>query len=166
MTDVDEHGRQVFEAFARARIGALLRYGHLLTGDRNAAEDLVQSALAKSLAAWRRIERDDPEAYVRRCMVNEAISHTRRRAWRERAVAAVPDRAVEDAVNDDRAIVMRALAQLPPRQRAVLVLRYYEDRSEEEIASMLGIARGTVKSQASKGLAHLRSSLDRMELLA
>ncbi|HVU71710.1 MAG TPA: SigE family RNA polymerase sigma factor [Mycobacteriales bacterium] len=166
MKDVDEQGRQVFEAFARARIGALLRYGHLLTGDPHAAEDLVQSALAKSLAAWRRIERDDPEAYVRRCMVNEAISHTRRRAWRERAVDVLPERPVEDATNDDRAVVMRALAELPPRQRAVLVLRYYEDRSEEEIASMLGIARGTVKSQASKGLAHLRSSLDRMELLA
>ena len=164
MKDVDEQGRQVFEAFARARIGALLRYGHLLTGNPHAAEDLVQSALAKSLASWRRIEHDDPEAYVRRCMVNEAISHTRRRAWRERTVEVLPDHGVEDERNDDRTVVMRALAELPPRQRAVLVLRYYEDRSEEEIASMLGIARGTVKSQASKGLAHLRSSLGQLEV--
>ena len=155
-----------FVAFASARLPALTQAAFLLTGDRHRAEDLVQTALARSYAAWDRIERADPEAYVRRVMLNAYRSWCRRRPWREApsdsvvehadAVAARragPDHAAETAERD---LVWRALALLSPQQRAVVVLRYYEDRSDLEIAELLGCSIGTVKRQNARALAKLR----------
>jgi RNA polymerase sigma-70 factor (sigma-E family) len=149
-----------FRAFVAARSGALLSFAHLLTGDRHTAEDVVQTALAATALSWQRVRRrDHPEGYVRRAIVNTHLNAQRRRLWRERATAEVPEAADPQPVEagvDERDAMWRALATLPPRQRAVLVLRYYEDLSEADISDILGCSRGTVKSQASKALEHLR----------
>ena len=147
-----------FDAFVRARMPALLRFAHALTGDPHTAADLVQDALVRTGIRWSRLERlGDPEAYVRRAILNGRVSRWRK-LHRERLVDAVPERpAAEPRGHDDD--LWRLLATLPERQRAVLVLRYYEDMSEEQIAATLGCARGTVKSQASKALAKLRAAL-------
>lgn len=148
--------REAFDAFARARMRELLRFAHVLTGDADRAADLVQDALERTLLAWPRIERkDDPEGYVRRAIVNRHVS-VWRRLRRERLVADTPDKPYDEAVGRDRDL-WSALATLPPRQRAVLVLRYYEDMSEADCAAVLGCSVGTVKSQAWKALARLRA---------
>lgn len=150
-----------FEDFVRSRYPALLRFAHVLTGDPYLAADLVQDALERTGVAWPRVTRKDaPEAYVRRAIVNGFTSHWRRRR-RETLTAEVPAVAADGAVPDDA--MWDVLATLPPRQRAVLVLRFYEDLSEREIATALSVAPGTVKSQASKGLAALRVALARQE---
>jgi RNA polymerase sigma-70 factor (sigma-E family) len=150
----DEQG---FEAYVAARRPALLRTAYLLTGSHTDAEDLVQVALVKVVPHWRRVA-ERPEPYVRQVLVRESVSRWRRRRWRETATGAVPDR--PEAVGDvDRALDLQAaLAALPPRQRAVVVLRYYEDLTERETAQVLGIAVGTVKSQARDALARLRAA--------
>ena len=151
----------VFRAFAAARLGALVRYAHLLTGDPHAAEDLVQTALTRTWARWSKVERqDDPEAYVRTAILRLAMGGWRRRGreWVTDSPPDVPVRRDPTAESDERQRVWSALATLPPRQRAVLVLRYYEDRSEAQIAAALGVSPGTVKSQASKALASLRAA--------
>ena len=158
-----------FDAFVHARMGALLSYANLLTGDRAAAEDVVQTALARTALRWQRIERkDDPEGYVRRAILNTWLNSRRGRQRLEDVVPEVPEpasgRARAGAPQDDESVVerdamWRALATLPPGQRAVLVLRYYEDLSEAEIAAVLRIRPGTVKSQAAKAMARLRTSL-------
>jgi RNA polymerase sigma-70 factor (sigma-E family) len=139
----------------------LYRTALAITGDLGAAEDALQSAFAKAYASWSRVHRaDQPEAYVRRMVVNEIIG-ARRYGWRRRER---PHERIEppDAVpSPERGIVERdavwaAVQTLPVRQRAVIVLRYYEDLSEEQIAVVLGCSRGTVKSQASAALANLR----------
>lgn len=148
-----------FEDFVRASTPGLLRYAHLLSGDRTQAEDLVQGALATSYRHWPRIRRGAPEAYVRKAILNAHLSRWRRLTRREHLTSTPPERAgpaVHDAV-DDRDAVWRALASLPPRQRAVLVLRYVEDMSERDTAHALGVRVGTVKSQASKALSTLRA---------
>ena len=146
-----------FDAFVRARLPDLLRFGRVLTGSGDAAADLVQDALERTLLAWPRLnERDDPVAYVRRVMVNRNIS-VWRRLRRETVTDAVPDGGYTDSHRDHE--VWRALQSLPTRQRAVLALRYYEDLSEAEIARVLGCSTGTVKSQASKGMAKLRAQV-------
>ena len=159
---------RAFREFAAARLPSLLRFAHLLTSDAATAEDVVQTALARTALAWHRIERrDDPTAYVRKAIATTAANHWRRKPWRERPVAELPDRAVDvdaEAAYDDRDAMWRALATLPPKQRAVLVLRYYSGLSEAEIAEELGCSRGTVKSQASKALARLRSSVELVEV--
>jgi RNA polymerase sigma-70 factor (sigma-E family) len=145
-----------FDAFARARMRELLRFAHVLTGDPHRAADLVQDALERTLMSWDRVVRkDDPEAYVRRAIVNRSVS-VWRRTRRERLVADSPDRPYVDRPGHDDEL-WAALATLPPRQRAVLVLRYYEDLSEADTAAALGCSVGTVKSQAFKGLARLRT---------
>lgn len=160
---VDQATRDVFDEFVRARHPALLRYGTVLTGDPHSAADLVQDALERTGLAWSRVQQQgDPEGYVRRTMANRNISIWRRRR-RERLVAEPPERPYEDAAPDD--VMWDALAQLPKRQRTVLVLRYYEDLSEAEIARVLSIAPGTVKSQASKGIAALRAAIGERESL-
>jgi RNA polymerase sigma-70 factor (sigma-E family) len=148
-----------FDAFVRARMPALLRFAHALTGDPHVAADLVQDALERTGMRWSRLDRlGDPEAYVRRAIVNGRTSRWRK-LRRETLVETIPDRrpATEPSLHDDD--LWRLLATLPTRQRAVLVLRYYEDMSEEQIAVTLGCAPGTVKSQASKALAKLRVAL-------
>jgi RNA polymerase sigma-70 factor (sigma-E family) len=154
---VREQEREAFDAFVRARLPELLRFGQALTGSPEAAADLVQDALERTLLAWSRLEsRDAPEGYVRRIMVNRNISIWRK-FGRERAkdpIEFVDERGAEDHHVDGD--LWRALQQLPPKQRAVVALRYYEDMSEADIARTLGCSVGTVKSQASKALAKLR----------
>jgi len=132
----------------------------VLTGDRHTAEDVVQIALAKTALGWSRVRRkENPEGYVRRAIVNTHLNAMRRKPWREQPREFMPDDALARRAEeelDDRDAMWAALAGLPPKQRAVLVLRYYEDLSEADIADVLGCSRGTVKSQAAKGLLHLR----------
>ncbi|MBB5130818.1 RNA polymerase sigma-70 factor (sigma-E family) [Thermocatellispora tengchongensis] len=143
----------------RARGSALYRYGFVLTGNAEDAADLVQEALLRLSDTWSRVRRkDDPEGYVRTIMARQHISWWRRRK-REHLVAAVPEGTMTDAGVDRLAAdtgLWAELAALPRRQRAVLVLRYYEDLSDQEIAKILGISCGTVRSQASRALAALR----------
>jgi RNA polymerase sigma-70 factor (sigma-E family) len=147
-----------FAEFVLARQAALLRTAYLLTGHAQDAEDLVQTTLVRVVPQWRRI-RDNPEAYVRRTMVNANVSRWRRRRWREESTDVLPEQLADTPDHDELLAVRSALAALAPRQRAVLVLRYYEGLSEAEIAATLGIAPGTVKSQARDGLARLRQAL-------
>lgn len=151
-----------FEEFVAARLPALLRYGRVLTGDTHQAEDLVQTALTKAFGAWKRIESEDPEGYVRKVMANTNVSWWRRKPWRERPSETLPEGASPDAFADfdTQDAVWRALATLPPRQRTALVLRYYEGLSEAQIADTLGCRPGTVKSLTSRGLATLREVVD------
>lgn len=151
-----------FAEFVRASLPGLLRYGHALTGNPHDAADLVQSVLERVGSRWRRINWNahDPAAYVRKAMVNAHISRWRR-TRREMLLAELPD--VPAQVGHDRLEdepVWQALRALPARQRAVMVLRYYEGLSEVEIAETLEISRGTVKSQASKALVSLRKHLE------
>lgn len=150
-----------FAEFVRAALPGLLRYGHALTGNPHDAADLVQAVLEKVGARWAKISADcaDPSAYVRKAMVNTHVSRWRR-SRRETLLAEFPD--VPAAEGRDRLEaepVWAALRALPPRQRAVVVLRYYEGMSEVEIAETLGISCGTVKSQSSKALTTLRKQL-------
>ena len=152
-------GAGMFEEFVAGRGQALQRFGYTLTGDWGLAEDLLQTALARAYPRWSRIKRDDPEAYVRKIMVNTWSSWWRRR-WRGEVPAAqLPEAAGPDeaAGVDSRQALRMALAQLPPRQRAVVVLRYHQDLPEAQVAALLGISVGTVKSQAAKALAALRA---------
>ncbi|WP_020579306.1 SigE family RNA polymerase sigma factor [Actinopolymorpha alba] len=151
-----------YETFVAVRVQALLRYGYVLTGSQHDAADLVQEALVRLRTAWSRVNnKRDPEAFVRTTMARLHISAWRR--WRrEKSVAAVPDRAYTDsslAETETRDQLWNELRGLPRRQRAVLVLRYYECLSDVEIARVLGISRGTVRSQAARGLAKLRSRI-------
>jgi RNA polymerase sigma-70 factor (sigma-E family) len=148
-----------FDEYVRARHWALLRFAHVLCGDPHLAADLVQDALERTGLRWRRLrDQEDPEGYVRRVIVNQYLNR-RRRPRRERLVAEVPDRtAPQPSVgSDDR--VWRLLATLPRQQRAVLVLRFYEDLTETAIAELLGCSLGTVKSNSSRALAKLRVAL-------
>jgi len=159
---VTDEEQAAFSAFVRARSPALLRTAYLLTGDAMLAEDLLQTALVKTLLAWQRIrDRDQVDAYVRRVMVNTQVTWWRRR-WRlELPAASLADRPVADASAevDERDRLRRALAKLPVRQRTVVVLRYFDDLSEADTAALLGCSVGTVKSQSARALAKLRAAL-------
>ena len=149
-----------FVAFVDARSAALLRTARLLSaGDQHAAEDLVQTALEKAYVAWPRIQRKGAqEAYVRSIMTRAAIDRTRQRRRRGEVVTdEVPDVPVEPVGPEDRDQVFALLAALSPRQRAVMVLRYYDDLSEAQIAQALGCSAGAVKSHASRALSVMRS---------
>jgi RNA polymerase sigma-70 factor (sigma-E family) len=153
-----------FSAFVAAELPGLLRFGHLLTGSPAAAEDLVQTALARTHLHWSRLrEPAAAAAYVRTAMARHHSNLRSRLLSREHVVAVVPELAGSTAVYDDvdeRDAMWSALARLGARQRAVLVLRYYERLSEAEIAAVLRCSTGTVKSQSSKGLARLRAVLE------
>ena len=155
-------GDAAFTAFVAARGGALLRTAYLLTGDHQAGEDLVQTALAKTYVAWPRIrDKGAVEAYVRRTMVTTHTSWWRRH-WRgETPTERLPDRASADPTreHDERDRIWRHLGRLSERQRAVVVLRFYEDLGEAETAALLGCSRGAVKSHTSRALARLRDAL-------
>ena len=149
-----------FVAFVDARSAALLRTARLLSaGDQHAAEDLVQTSLEKAYVAWPRIQRKGAqEAYVRSIMTRAAIDRTRQRRRRGEVVTdEVPDVPVEPVGPEDRDQVFALLAALTPRQRAVMVLRYYDDLSEAQIAQALGCSAGAVKSHASRALSVMRS---------
>ncbi|TLW93963.1 SigE family RNA polymerase sigma factor [Saccharomonospora piscinae] len=150
-----------FTEFVRASLPGLLRYGHALTGNPHDAADLVQSVLEKIGSRWGSVQRKtgDPLAYVRRSMANAHISRWRR-FRRENLVAEVPESDAPASTDPfEHEPLWQALRELPPRQRAVIVLRYYEGLSEAEIADSLGVSPGTVKSQASKALTSLRGKL-------
>ena len=148
-----------FDAFIRARLPALLRFAYALTGDPHTAADLVQDALEHTGMRWHKVERQgDPEGYVRRAILNGRVSRWRKHR-RETLVDCVPERMTSYEVPGRDEQLWQLLATLPPRQRAVLVLRYYEDLSEVQIAATLGCSPGTVKSQSSKALAKLRVAL-------
>ncbi|MGP4112937.1 SigE family RNA polymerase sigma factor [Streptomyces sp. 4N509B] len=152
-----------FQEFVRGRWAKLMRIAYLLTGDRHLAEDLTQTALAKAYRSWHRVRRSDsPDAYVRKILVSCDRDRFRKRRVPEHLTDVPPDvAATQDdmARADQRALLASALAGLPRRQRAVVVLRYWEDLSEAEVAQTLGCSVGTVKSQAAKALSKLRSVL-------
>ena len=160
MRDADEES---FEEFVRGRSQALLRTAYLLTGDWGHAEDLLQVVLTATYRHWRRVSADVPEAYVRRSLVNQHISGWRRRKLTERPLESAPPPVAPDDVArvDHQDEVWRALRNVSPTQRAVLVLRYYEGLSEAEIAAVLACSPGSVKAHASRGLATLRLTLGR-----
>jgi RNA polymerase sigma-70 factor (sigma-E family) len=150
-----------FAALYASRSAALMRYGYVLTGNRHDAADLVQEAFVRLRLAWHRVaDRANAEGYLRTTMVRLHISWWRR-IRRERLVGRVPESVTEDAalreVGDDQDL-WSALGRLPVRQRTVLVLRYYEDASDHQIADTLGISEPTVRSHALRGLRALRKS--------
>ncbi|MGW7824830.1 SigE family RNA polymerase sigma factor [Streptomyces puniciscabiei] len=163
---------QGFEEYVNGTAGRLLRTAFLLTGDLHHAEDLLQTAYERTARHWRRVSRGgDPEAYTRKILTNLAIDRGRkRRRGHDQPVGAPEDVELLARVESGTAgfeeahalgdLLDGALAQLPPRQRAVVVLRYWCDLSEQEIAHILGVTAGTVKSQASRALATLRGLVD------
>ncbi|MBN0044851.1 SigE family RNA polymerase sigma factor [Streptomyces actuosus] len=165
MGDRKQAGDEEFRAFVVGRWPRLMRTAFLLAGEQHAAEDLVQSTLERVYVAWRKVAAaDDPEAYVRRVMIN---AHARRHRRRLREFLAPRDdsgivREVADTGDrisqaEDRGVLLKALAQLPPRQRQAVVLRYWEDLTETQAAEAMGCSVGAVKSNAAKGIAKLRA---------
>ncbi|MBH5334259.1 SigE family RNA polymerase sigma factor [Streptomyces pactum] len=164
---MDAEAEEEFREFVEARSPELLRLAVLLSGgDRHAAEDLLQSALIKVAARWHRIE--DPEPYVRQVLYRQQIGRWRLR-WRQRevTVAAPPERGTGDASGGTelRVLMRAALSRLTPRQRTVLVLRYFEDLPETEVARLLGCSVGTVRSTTHRSLAKLRGIAPELEAL-
>jgi RNA polymerase sigma-70 factor (sigma-E family) len=150
-----------FRRFTAARWPGLVRTAYLLTGDLGHAEDLAQTTLIKAYRSWNRVRRvDDIDAYVRKILVNANRSRFRSKRPVEFSVATVPEHpasADSGGTIEERDVLFAALAGLPPRQRAIVVLRYWEDLAEGEVAALLGCSVGTVKSQASRALAKLRN---------
>ena len=144
-----------FDEFVAARSAALSRTAYLLTGDHHLAQDLVQTALVQAVKHWRRIH-TSPEAYVRRAMYHQNISWWRRRRFTETSLGSY-DGAVPATDPDLRLTLDQALARLTPKQRTVLVLRFYEDLTEVETARALGLSASTVKSTTRQSLARLRT---------
>ncbi len=155
------------EEFIGRNSRVLLRSAWLLTGNWASAEDLVQTSLLQSWLHWDAIEADAPDLYVRRVLMNTFLSGQRRRWTRERPMAELPDRAAADELNSTelRHVIWRALSGLPAKQRAVVVLRYFNDLSEAQAAHVLDCSVGTVKSQTSRALARLRSIPELQSLL-
>lgn len=146
-----------FRAFVLARQQALMRTAYLLTGDAHLAEDLLQSVLVKVAGHWAKLTRGNPEAYTRKALVNQYISW-KRRPRREVLSAAPPEHGASyDDAALHRIVLRQALDKLTPKQRAVIVLRYWEDLTEAQTAEALGCSPGTVKSQAHHALARLRT---------
>jgi RNA polymerase sigma-70 factor (sigma-E family) len=155
------------EDFIDRNSRSLLRSAWLLTGNWASAEDLVQNSLLQSWLHWDEIKADAPDFYVRRVLMNTFLSGRRRRWTRERPTAELPDRPGTDELTSSelRLMIWRALSGLPARQRAVVVLRYFNDLSEAQTAQALDCSVGTVKSQASRALAKLRSIPELQSLL-
>lgn len=160
--------QQEFGQFMTARWPGLVRLAYGLTGDRWLAEDIAQAALASAYAAWWRVRRaDDPDAYVRRILINASHRRFRRRRVAEQAHeprqfanSPLADAAVADPAEliGERSALLAAVRELPTRQRAIVLLRYWDDLSDAQVAAVLGCAPGTVRSQASRALAKLRGS--------
>ncbi|GLP65069.1 MULTISPECIES: SigE family RNA polymerase sigma factor [unclassified Streptomyces] len=155
-----------FRDFVAARSRSLLHTAYLLTGDWEQGRDLLQTALASTARRWSKLrDREQPEIYVRRALYHAQVDRFRLLSWgRETVTDTLPDRPqgqsgdLADSVVQ-RQDIMAALRRLPRRQRAVIVLRYFEDRPDHEIATILGVAQGTVRSQTHKALATLRATL-------
>ncbi|MFJ8887867.1 SigE family RNA polymerase sigma factor [Streptomyces sp. NPDC102402] len=155
-----ERGEDALHDFVRDRRLALFRSAYLMCGNREEAEDLVQTTLVKVVLGWRRLKRlDHVEAYARKTLFNTFIAG-RRRFWRrEQAYGEMPERPAPEADSETGLVVRAALARITPRQRAVLVLRYWEDQSVEATAAVLGMRENTVKSHTARGLAALRAEM-------
>ncbi len=159
---MNDEARARFAEFVAGRTPSLIRLAYLLAGNQHAAEDLLQTALTRTASHWDQLRNEDPEAYVRTVMYREQISLWRR--WgrrREVASQAPPDRGYADpnAHTDLRLSMREALLRLPPDQRAVLVLRYYEDLSETRVAEILDCSVGTVRSRTHRAVSRLRTLL-------
>jgi RNA polymerase sigma-70 factor (sigma-E family) len=153
-----------FEEFVTARLGALIRYATVVTWDPHLAEDITQDVLVRAQARWGRIGRlDAPEQYVKRMVLNEFLSWRRRKAaqlvFMPTLEDVTPHESDRTRAVDDRDLTRRLIAGLPPKQRAAIALRYYEDLTDEQIAELLGCRTGTVRSYLSRGLAALRAAL-------
>ncbi|MCZ7416361.1 MULTISPECIES: SigE family RNA polymerase sigma factor [unclassified Streptomyces] len=154
-----------FRSFVEGRWPRLLRTAYLLTGHHQDAEDLVQAALARAYTRWERVRNArDPEAYVWRILINTNADRIRRRRLGEWLTQWLPERAAPDRTDQlvERSLLLDALRRLPARQRATVVLRYLEDRSETEVAELLGTGVGTVRSHTARALARLRAELPRL----
>ncbi|HEY3908181.1 MAG TPA: SigE family RNA polymerase sigma factor [Streptosporangiaceae bacterium] len=152
-----------FSEFAQSRWPQLVRLGYGLTGDRGLAEDLAQTALASAYASWPRVRRaDDPDAYLRKILINAYRSGRRKRRIDEDLRSTAPEVAVADPVgrHDDQAAVLAALGGLPPKQREVVLLRFWLDLTEVQAAESLGCSVGNVKSQTARALAKLKVSAE------
>ncbi len=164
-----------FREFMHARWPVMVRLAYALTGDQGHAEDVAQTAFARAYASWPKVRRTgSPEAYVRRIVINENLNRFRKHRVAERLTDAMPDSLAGSLAGalpgsgaadvtrqyDDRAVLIAALQRLGPRQRAVIVLRYWLDLTEAEIAAALDCSTGTVKSQAARALATLRQSAE------
>ena len=146
-----------FREFMRGRWAATVRLAYGLTGDAWQAEDVAQDAFARAYASWGRVSRaGDPQAYVRRIVINEYRRRFRKQRVAEELPGVLPDAGTVPPGPEERSALLDALRSLGPRQRAVIVLRYWMDLSEAETAAALNCSRGTVKSQASRGLAALK----------
>lgn len=152
-----QHAR--FEGAVVTHAQRLTSLAFLLTRNRADADDLLQSTFERAFSRWGRVRSPTEEAYLRRIMINLATDESRRRGRRPEVLMAVPDAGGHDpyAVVDDHALLVQLVRRLPPRQRAIVVLRYWADLSEKEIAAELSITPGTVKSQAAKAMRHLRN---------
>ncbi|MEU4714297.1 MULTISPECIES: SigE family RNA polymerase sigma factor [Micromonospora] len=165
---MDEDERARLAEFVASRTPALMRVAYLLTGDRHAAEDLVQSALARTIPRWRTLRNADPEGYLRTVMYREQVSWWRRlRRYRESLLTGAHEvPAADPSGGTDLRLAMRAaLRHLPPAQRTVVVLRYYEDLTETQVAQVLGCSVGTVRSRTHRAVSRLRELLPDVELL-
>ena len=149
-----------FEEYVAARRIALVRFAYLLTGERQLAQDLVQEVLARIHQRWPSVQRSgSPDAYVKKAILHQFLSWRRRRSATESVMAEPPNAAIAaDPATDyvERDATWRLLATLPRRQRAVLVLRYYEDLDDSQIAAELGCAPSTVRAHASRAIGQLR----------
>ena len=155
-----------FEEFVSARLGPLVRYATVVTWDPHLAEDIIQNVLVRAQSRWTRISRmDAPELYVKRMVVNEFLSWRRRRAARtvpltgESLDGFLPSAPDQIGQRDERDAMLRLIAALPPRQRAVIALRFYEDMAVEQIAEILGCRTVTVRTHLSRALASLQNAL-------
>lgn len=164
---MEEGERELLADFVASRAPALMRVAYLLTGDRSSAEDLFQSALAKTIPKWRNIRHSDPEGYLRAVMYREQVSWWRRLRRRRETPIGIDDPVVTDPSGgmDLRLAMRAALWQLPPPQRTVVVLRYYEDLPEAEVAELLGCSVGTVRSRTHRAVTRLRQLLPNSDLL-
>ena len=154
-----------FAALFQGRAAALRRTAYLLCGDWHRAEDLTQTSFAKLYAAWPRLrDQGAAEAYLRRTLLRTFLDDNRRGWRREHPTEVLPELPTAPAMTEERIVLLAALAQVPPRQRACLVLRYYDDLSLEATAEVLGCSVGTVKSNTSRGLDSLRRLLGDQEL--
>jgi len=154
--------RPSFDQYVAARSGVLLRFAYVLCGDRHLAEDLVQEVLIKAHRRWSSIEADDPEGYLKRALVRTHVSWVRRRSSTEIAMPSLPDAPDGGGLDDAHASrdeMWALLARLPRAQRAVLVLRYFEDLEDRRIAEVVGVSRSTVRVHAHRGLNTLRETL-------
>ncbi len=163
---MDSRTEAEFAEFMRGRWSALVRLGYGLTGDERLAEDLARAALAKAYASWPRVLRaDDPDVYLRRIILNASLGKVRRRRVRERRTGdgSKPGTAQAAQVDHDRPALVTALMRLPASQRSVVLLRYWMDMTEAQVAAVLGCSVGSVRSQASRALANLRVGEDAAE---